>query len=192
VTEGRRKVVDFLLLQTGWFACVLGGAAERGWSGPLYVALAYGLHLLYTPGRGRELAIAGVATLVGAGTDAVHVARGTLAFADEGPTLLGLPPWIVVLWPLFAATFGSTLRWLTRRPGLALVLGAVGGPPGYLAADRLGALTLARPLPAALAELALAWGLAMPLLMRAAATLGVTGAPAAAPPRRVVISHDAR
>ena len=46
-------VANFVLFQLGWLACVLGGASERPWLGPLFVVLfvAWHLHVALRPHR---------------------------------------------------------------------------------------------------------------------------------------------
>jgi len=57
-----------------------------------------------------------------------------------------------------------TLRWLKRRPVVALVLGALFGPLSFLGGARLGAARFVDE-PAALATLACMWAVLMPLVM---------------------------
>jgi hypothetical protein len=46
-------------------------------------------------------------------------------------------------------------------PARAALFGAVGGPVAFVAGERLGAVTLARPLAPSLLVLGLAWGVAL-------------------------------
>lgn len=82
-----------------------------------------------------------------------------------------LPPvWMIALWANFATTLNLSLAGLQSRPGLAALLGLVGGPLAYWGGAGLGAMTFVAPLPA-LITLALGWALLTPLLLALAATL---------------------
>ena len=125
------------------------------------------LHLGFSRRPGRELRLVGAAMLLGLVVDSVLLATGWLSYPN-GQWIPGLAPyWIVAMWGLFATTLNVSMAWLRGRPVLAVLMGAVGGPLSYLAGEKLGAIELVPPLPA-LAALALAWALAMPLLMRLA------------------------
>jgi hypothetical protein len=62
------------------------------------------------------------------------------------------------------------MGWMRGRPVLTVLMGAVGGPLSYLAGEKLGAIELTQPVQA-LAALAVAWAIAMPLLMWLASRL---------------------
>ena len=157
------KLLDLVLLKAGWVACVVGAAQGQPWIGPAAVALALVLHLSLAPRPGRDLALLGVLALLGAITDGVLNATGVTSFSPEFPRLGLVPVWMFVLWPLFAMTFHSTMGWLKGRPVLAALLGLLGGPPGYVVADSMGALTLMRPLSGAVVALGVAWAVALPM-----------------------------
>ena len=104
---------------------------------------------------------------LGTAVDSAQQALGWIRYVGE--PLAGLhplaPAWIAALWLLFPITFHSSLGWLRRRPFLAALFGAVGGPLGYLGGERLGALEIGSERWTSLGGLALAWGLAMPALL---------------------------
>jgi hypothetical protein len=133
------------------------------WLGPAFVAGALAVHCAFAPRPGRDLRLAGVLLLVGGLADALMVTVGAVDYGVAAPRLVLVPFWILALWPLFASTFHTTLAWLQTRPLLAALLGLLGGPPGYLAADRFGALRLGAPVPVSLLLLGLAWAVVMPL-----------------------------
>jgi len=174
VSARAATVLNYLALQAGWFACVLGAAHGRAWLGPLVVAVLVGLHLALHPHRRREALVVLCVAPLGTAVDSAQQALGWIRYAGE--PLLGLAPlapaWIAALWVLFPITFHSSLGWLRRRPVLAALFGAVGGPLGYLGGEGLGALTIGADRWPSLAGLALAWGLAMPVLLGLAERLG--------------------
>lgn len=167
------RLINFALFQAGWFACVLSAAAGRPWIGVLAVLVAVAVHLGQARRPYPEVRLIGASIIIGLVVDSTLVALGLVSY-PTGSYPLGLsalaPYWIVCMWALFATTLNVSLRWLTGRWPLAMVLGAVGGPLSYLAGARLGAMNLLQPTPA-LAALALAWGLVMPLLALLASRL---------------------
>ncbi|RPH93665.1 MAG: DUF2878 domain-containing protein [Lysobacterales bacterium] len=163
-------VVNFVAFQLGWFACVLGAAKGLPWAGVLVVLAVIALHLARVRRPLPELRLVGLAMALGLLVDSLLLATGWLSY-PTGLWLPGLAPyWIVAMWGLFATTLNVSMGWLRGRPLLAVLMGAVGGPLSYLGGEKLGGIELTEPV-AAMAALAVAWAVAMPLLMMAAERL---------------------
>jgi len=162
-----RLAANFIAFQLGWFACVLGAANGLPWLGPLVVGAVVVLHLGLSRRPRRELRLVGAAMLLGLAVDSLLMATGWLRYPAGQWLPFVAPYWIVAMWGLFATTLNVSMAWLRGRPVLAVLMGGVGGPLSYLAGEKLGAIEL-MPLLPALVALALAWALAMPLLMRLA------------------------
>ncbi len=128
-------------------------------------------HLAVSPDRRVELRTMLGTLTVGAVVEGVQIAAGTyetLGGSAPGP----LPPlWLLALWAHFATTFRYSLRALVARPWAAVLFGALGGPVAFLAGERLGAVTLTRPLGAAVTALALGWAAAMSVVALALGAL---------------------
>jgi len=60
-----------------------------------------------------------------------------------------------------ATTFDFSLRPIVSRPAAAMAFGALGGPIAFVAGERLGAVTLERPLVPGLLLLSACWAIAM-------------------------------
>ena len=146
------RLVNVTLYQTGWFACVLGGAHGRPWLGA-----ATGLAL---------------AALAGTAIDSAQQAAGTVAFPSGHYAAWLCPVWLTVLWAQFATLPCHSLAWLAGRPIASALLGAAGGPLAFLAGERLGGVTF--PLGRAVGSgvLALVWAAVFPLLVHFAARSG--------------------
>ena len=165
-----KLMLNFVAFQLGWFACVLGAANALPWLGPVVVAAVVSLHLATARRPLPELYLVLAAMLLGLVVDSLLLATGWLNYS-VGLWLPGFAPyWIVAMWALFATTLNVSMGWMRGRPVLTVLMGAVGGPLSYLAGEKLGAIELTHPIPA-LAALALAWTVAMPLLMWLAARL---------------------
>lgn len=160
------NLANFALFQAGWFACVLGAARGLPWAGPAAVCAALWVHLRH-PVRRREAPFIAFAVLAGTALDSAFVAAGVYAPASGSLAPWLAPPWIAALWALFACVFRHSLSWLSGRYALAAVLGLVGSPLSFAAAERLGALSLPPERTASLVVFGLSWAVAMPVLVRA-------------------------
>lgn len=143
-----RNLVNFVLFQVGWFACVLPAAEGRMWLGPLAVAAIVALHLGFVSREGeraRELRYVLLVGLLGLVLDTGLRAVGAIRYpTSEAVWSSALaPPWITALWVLFATLPFHSLQWLKGRTALAVGLGAVGGPLSFLAGSRSGAVGFA-------------------------------------------------
>ena len=180
-------IVNVVLVQAAWFACVLGAAQGRPWLGPAAVAVFLAGHVTLAPfggDRRREALLLAGAALIGILADGTLVAAGLLGFPPAARGAAPLPLWMVALWPNFAAMLHGPLARLTPRPRLGAVLGAAGGPAAYASGAALGAVTWPRGAAAGLAGVALAWIVATPLLFGLAQRT-------AAPPGEPVTGREA-
>ena len=122
-------LLNIVGFQIGWFACVLGGANQLPWLGVLISCLVIIIHLLRTPDRAFECKFLGVAVIIGIIFDGIPQSLGWITFSSVTfwPDVLP-PPWMIMLWALFASTMNISLSWLHDRKVLAMLIGAVAGP----------------------------------------------------------------
>ena len=110
------QLVNYTLYQIGWFACVLGGASHRPWTGFLIAVALLGAHLTLSPERSLEARLVVFATAVGAVVEMGQIAAGTYRFTS-GTVMDALPPpWLLAMWAQFATTFRYSLRPVITRP----------------------------------------------------------------------------
>lgn len=158
------SLLNYLLYQAGWFACVLGAAAGWPGSGFLVAVTLVALHLMLSADRRRELRRIALAVAIGVLVEGLHITAGTYRFTSGTVVALLPPPWLLVMWAQMATTFDFSMRPVVARPAAAALFGAIGGPLAFLAGERLGAVTLDRPLAPGLALLAISWAIAMTAL----------------------------
>lgn len=158
------KVLNFVLFQLGWFACVISSAAKQPLLGSAVAAAIIGWHLWRAPQPTREFYLIGTAMLIGVMWDSLLVWQDWLNYPAGMLIANTAPYWIVMLWALFATTLNLSLRWLKQHMRLAIVLGAVAGPLAYYGGARLGALDFVQPVNA-LVALAIGWAVFTPLLV---------------------------
>lgn len=158
------SLLNYLFYQAGWFACVLGAAAGRPWLGFLLATALVGAHLWLSVDRARELRRLALAAAVGLLVEAVQIAAGTYRFTSGAVVAVLPPPWLLIMWAQMATTFDFSLRPIVSRPAAAMMFGALGGPLAFVAGERLGAVTLQRPLAPGLLLLAACWAIAMTVI----------------------------
>ncbi len=173
-----RLALGFVLFQAAWFACVLGAAHARAPAGIAAVLVAVAVMLAWSPQRGAELRLLGLALAVGFVWDSLLARTGLVDYASPDPVPGWAPAWILALWVLFAPMLREPLRWLHGRPALAALFGGVGGALSYAAAARMGACRFPDPA-LALAVLGAGWAAIVPLLLAVARRLHRDAAPAA-------------
>jgi hypothetical protein len=154
-------LINYTLYQIGWFACVLGGAWHRPWTGCLMAMILVGVHLALTVERSLEVRLVVLATAVGAVVEMIQIAAGTYRFTSGMVTDALPPPWLLAMWAQFATTFRFSLRSVITRPVPAMLFGVAGGPIAFLAGERLGAVTLLPPLVYGLLRLSVSWAIAL-------------------------------
>jgi hypothetical protein len=154
-------LVNYVLYQTGWFACILGGAWHFPLTGLAIALGAIAAHLWLTRERAIEVRLIAIATAAGLLIEIFHLRTGTYRMTSGTIVENFPPPWMLALWAQFATTFRYSLRGIISRPALAGLFGVLGAPLAFLAGDRLGALTLLPPETAGLERLAISWGVAM-------------------------------
>ena len=159
-----RQAANFVVFEAAWFACILGVAHGRPLWGTAAVAAAIAWHVAISARPATELALAGLLGVIGLLAESLVVAQGHVAYPAGQPVAWLAPYWMVALWAEFAIALNVTLRWLKRRPALALVLGAVFGPLSFLGGVRLGGARFIDE-GAALVTLAALWAVLMPLVM---------------------------
>lgn len=175
--------MNFAMFYLGWFACVAGAGRGHLWLGPAVVGALLIGHLLLTRDRAREATLALTIGLFGFWVDTLQASAGLFSFTHTSALPWLCPPWMVVLWMLFATTLNSSMGWLAGRHRLAAVLGAVCGPLSYAAGARLGAIAFHHNALVSLAGVAIVWALAMPavLLIREVLTRRGAGQPVPRP-----------
>jgi len=133
-------MINAVLFQLNWFACVLGAVHDQLWLPLLTLSAMLFQSARSASSRADLYLVAGVA-LVGFFLDSLWVALGILEFATDGPA----PIWIVMMWMGVALTVNHSLQWLQGMPILGGVLAAVSAPACYLGGAQLGAVVVQIP-----------------------------------------------
>ncbi|HEY5970750.1 MAG TPA: DUF2878 domain-containing protein [Pseudoxanthomonas sp.] len=161
-------VLNALGYQGVWFIAVAAAARDQPWWGVIAASVFIAVQWAFSATRRDDLKLLVVAVALGALLDGTFALNGWLHYAAGQPGMVA-PTWILAIWAAFALTLNHSLRFLQGRPWWSMLLGAIGGPLAYLGAARgFGAVTFIAPGYAGLAALAVAWAVALPLLMHLA------------------------
>ena len=153
-----KTLVNAVLFQAGWFACVF--AAKQPWLLAVPIA-ALLVHFLWTSSWAAEGRLVASVMLLGSVLDSFLLNIGVL---DFGSNSLLLPAWLALLWALMGTTLNHSLAWSARHWWLASLLGGVGGSLSYLAGSRIADVSFPYGQTPTLILLAVIWAVVLPLL----------------------------
>ena len=160
-----RLVVNFILFQIGWFACVIGAAKQMPWFGVATVLAIVIWHLTQAKQAKKELQLLIIALVIGGTFDQIMLNHQLITYQAHGWSSMLVPVWILALWAEFVTVLNVSLRWMKGRWLVAVLFGAIGGPLAYMGAEKLGAVTL-NHLPISYVALSLGWACLTPLLLK--------------------------
>lgn len=164
--DATRLILNLLGNQVVWFVAVIAAGRGQAWPGVLAALAFVALHLRSAPRPGDEIRLVVLAVLCGVVVDGVAAWQGWVVYRAATFGSAMAPPWILALWASLAVTAHTGMRSLQPRPWTAALLGGIGGPLAYLAAAR-GWDAAQFPVPAwrGVCWLAIAWAMALPLLL---------------------------
>jgi hypothetical protein len=163
-----QKLLNFVLFQLGWFACVLGGAYQMPLAGSLAALVIIAIYLTMVDTSFSEIKLLSVALIIGLIFESALVSGG-LAIYSSGQLIDNMAPvWMILMWPLFATTINQSMGWMKNLHITAVVLaGAIAAPLAYYAGFKLGAVEFP-DITASLAVISLSWAVLLPILLSAA------------------------
>ncbi len=160
-----QKIINFVLFQVGWFACVIGAAKQMPWIGVIFMCLFLAWHVSQAKQASPEIILVIITVIIGAIYDKIMTQNSLLTYQAHGWSTALPTPWILALWAEFAMILNVSLRWMRNRSIVAILFGAVGGPLAYIGAARLGAVTI-DALPLSYVALSVGWAVITPLLLK--------------------------
>ena len=159
-------VVNAVVFQICWLACVVGSAYGLTWPSIL-AFLVLAIWQLHPKRRApADIKLLVIALVLGISVDSFWIQLGFLEFTTQWPLVNFAPAWILMLWLGFALTVNHSLEWLKAHPLLPAATGLIGGPLAYFAGLKFGAVEfLTDPILIA-ASIGIAWALSMMILVR--------------------------
>lgn len=166
----RNVVINFILYQIGWFACVISAAKQMPWLGVAVIFAIVVWHLKQAKQPKRELALLLIVLVIGGTFDQILLNHQLISYESHGwmntPQMNNIVPvWILALWVEFVTILNVSLRWMRGRWLVAILFGAIGGPLAYMGAARLGAVTL-NMMPVSYIALSIGWAILTPLMLQ--------------------------
>lgn len=138
------KLVNFIVFELVWMACVMGAAHQWIWIGAALSAVFVLLTLVTGKCMRADLILVLLTLLGGSCLDSIWAITGVMSYA-AAPWGSLAPPWVLGLWASFAITLNHSLSWLRFRYGWMALLAAIASPFSYYAGQRLGAVQWLRP-----------------------------------------------
>ncbi len=159
----RRLLVNFILFQIGWFACLL---IDSAW---LYFIMAVLLlvHFLWVVPKLKifsELSLLIKVLFVGLCLEIFYLQVGVLVQANAS----SFPPvWLLFIWVLFATTFAHSLLWLRNQLYVAAAFAAIAAPLSYYAGVQLNmSMSFHSNVLFSVGMIAVSWAIVFPLVLR--------------------------
>ena len=120
-------IVNFILFQMAWFACVIGAARDMPLLGVLVSIYVFGVHIYQAKQAKQEFLLALSVLLIGAISDQAMLSFRLIDYLNNGWNNALVPVWILALWLGFSTILNVSLRWMKGRYLIAVIFGAVGG-----------------------------------------------------------------
>lgn len=156
-------IINFVMFQLAWFACVLGAAEAMPWFGVAVTLIILIWHFYQAQYAKPELLLLLSALVIGATFDQVMLSFHLIEYMHHGWSTSLVPVWILALWLAFATALNVSLRWMRSQHVIAVLFGAIGGPLAYLGAEKLGAVTVTGA--SSYIALSIGWAIITPLLL---------------------------
>ena len=159
------RFVNFVLYQSGWFACVLGVAWNLQWLGIGIALCLVGLHFWLATDRSLQIKLGLTAAVCGLIIDSGQLWAGVFTFPRGSVVERLPPPAIAVLWLQFATTFRYSMSWLSRRYVICGLLRALRCATGFLCRRTAWRDRILVASTRELCHLGVVWSFAVPLLV---------------------------
>ncbi|MFK7759020.1 MAG: DUF2878 domain-containing protein [Phycisphaerales bacterium] len=159
------KILNLVVFNIAWFACILGAGSGNPWLGPIAVLISAVVHLYLLSFAARVIALYIAAFIVGFASDWIVMLLGAVGFPEHARLLTPVPLWMSFMWINFATTLHFSMSWMNGRYLIAALFGLLGGPGAYYTGMKFDAITLGESLFTSLFIIGIQWALAMPLLV---------------------------
>lgn len=149
----------------GFVAALSGSNMGYPVLGPIVIVGWLTGHLVNAKQPWGEIKLLLGSSVMGYVCDGIITQAGVLKFHEPTTWYWPIPLWMLMMWPNFAATLNSSMKWLQGRYQLGAIMGAVAGPFSYYGGVKWGAVDLGVSFWLAMIVLGIEWALAMPVLL---------------------------
>jgi hypothetical protein len=158
MNERMKFLLNLVVFQTAWFACVLGSKSSYPMHYPVLGFCAVLGLVIYSKRFASAFPFLVASVALGMVGDSLLVRLELLAFYAN-PTVGGAPLWMIILWANFGLMLRPLFPWFLEN-NIRCVLGfPIGGVAAYYAGWRMDALAFTSGWETALAVL-IEWGIA--------------------------------
>ncbi len=155
----------------GFVAALSGSNMKYPSLGPIVMFGWLTGHLVNAPHPYAELKLFVASLMIGYAGDGLITWLGVLKFHEPVQWGWMVPFWMAMMWPNFAATLNSSMKWLRGRYKLGAILGAISGPFSYYGGVKWGAVEFGCDFWTAMTLIGIEWLFAMPALLWLSARL---------------------
>lgn len=149
----------------GFVAALSGSNMKYPGSGPVVIVGWLTAHLVNVKHPLGEIKLLLASMGIGYVLDGIITLMGVLKFHEPSYWGWPIPLWMVMMWPNFAATLNSSMKWLRGRYQMGAFMGAIAGPFSYYGGVKWGSVDLGWSFWGAMIVIGIEWALAMPLLL---------------------------
>lgn len=157
------KIINFILFQLLWTACVLGAAYQQFQFTWLFLGLIIAMSI-YSPDK-KDLIYASLFCLIGYGSDSLMSYLSLIKYQSFIFHDTLAPAWILMLWLGMALSIRWSFSWLLKYPKIGSLFMMVGAPFSYFFAHNLGAIEI-QFFPETLFFISFVWGIIYLLLLQ--------------------------
>ena len=158
-------LINVVLFQVCWWACILGAAKGFSYLAVVLVILSFLFQSYRSENLKEELVFGLSATLLGSAFDSLGIYFDIFSFPNGSEVSWSYPLWMSALWLNFATLFSKSLKWMSGKYLLSAVLGFFGGPMSYYAGASFGAIALGENFYLSLVIIGLMWAIATPVML---------------------------
>ncbi|RLT02572.1 MAG: DUF2878 domain-containing protein [Planctomycetota bacterium] len=149
----------------GFVAALSGSNMKYPSLGPVVIVGWLTGHLVNAKHPWGEIKLLLASMGMGYVCDSLITLMGVLKFHEPAYWGWPIPLWMAMMWPNFAATLNSSMKWLRGRYQLGAIMGAIAGPFSYYGGVKWGSVDLGWGFWPAMIVIGIEWALAMPVLL---------------------------
>lgn len=165
VTWFAHPFANWFWFYVGFVAALSGSNMKYPSTGPVVIVGWLTGHLVNAKHPLGEIKLLLASTGMGYVLDGIITKLGVLKFHEVATWWWPIPLWMVMMWPNFAGTLNSSMKWLRGRYQVGAVMGAIAGPFSYYSGVKFGSVDLGWGFWPAMIVIGIEWALAMPALL---------------------------
>lgn len=159
-----KKIINFILFQLLWVACVLGADNQTIWPALSIILIMLVIFLLPAIRAKNDFIFILTCLVLGFILDSSLAYFNFIDYSFNYGFSRIAPLWILFLWVGFALTLNHSMAWIFNNAKLGYLLMALGPPLSYISAGKLGAVSINNMLLTSLL-VSLSWMLVFKILL---------------------------